>query len=66
MVGESRNCVPNGCSCRGEPVFWIKYSGQTFDPIDIIMYTTGVLTASLMDWIFSIIFKFWKTEMKEK
>ncbi len=46
--------------------FGLNILGQTFDPIDIIMYAAGALTASLMDWVFSIIFKFWKTEMKEK
>jgi cell shape-determining protein MreD len=35
--------------------------GRTFDPIDIAVYASGVLLAVLVDWIFSIVFKFWKT-----
>jgi len=45
--------------------FGLNILGRTFDPIDIIMYAAGVLFASLVDWLFSIVFKFWKTEMKE-
>jgi len=39
--------------------------GRTFDPIDIIVYAAGVLIASFVDWLFTIVFKFWKTENKE-
>lgn len=45
--------------------FGLNILGRTFDPIDIVMYAVGVLFASLVDWLFSIVFKFWKTEMKE-
>lgn len=45
--------------------FGLYILGRTFDPIDIIMYAAGVLIASLVDWLFSIVFRFWKTEMKE-
>ena len=45
--------------------FGLYILGRTFDPIDIILYAAGVLIASLVDWLFTIVFKFWKTEMKE-
>lgn len=45
--------------------FGLYILGRTFDPIDIIVYAAGVLIASLVDWLFTIVFKFWKTEMKE-
>jgi len=39
--------------------------GRTFNPIDIIVYAAGVLIASFVDWLFTIVFKFWKMENKE-
>ena len=40
--------------------------GRTFDPIDIVMYAAGVLLAALVDWLFLIVFKFWKIELQKK
>jgi cell shape-determining protein MreD len=40
--------------------------GRTFDTIDIVMYAAGVLLAALVDWLFSIVFKFWKIELQNK
>lgn len=46
--------------------FGLYILGRTFDPIDIIMYAAGVLLAALVDWLFSIVFKFWKIELQKK
>ena len=43
--------------------FGLYILGRTFDPIDIVMYAAGVLLAALVDWLFSIVFKFWKIEL---
>ena len=32
--------------------FELYILGRTFDPIDIVIYTAGVLIASLVDWLF--------------
>lgn len=37
--------------------FGLNILGRTFDPMDIIVYAVGVLTASLVDWLFTIVFK---------
>jgi len=39
--------------------------GRTFDPIDIAVYAAGVLLAAIVDWLFSIVFKFWKIELQK-
>jgi len=44
--------------------FGLNILGRTFDTINIIVYAAGVLIAFLVDWLFSIVFNFWKTEMK--
>jgi len=46
--------------------FGLHILGQTFDPLDIAVYVVGVLLAALVDWLFSIVFKFWKIELQEK
>jgi len=43
--------------------FGLHILGRTYDPIDIAVYTAGVLLAAVVDWIFSIVFKFWKIEL---
>ena len=45
--------------------FGLYILGRTFDPIDIAVYAAGVLLAALVDWLFSIVFKFWKIEIQE-
>ena len=46
--------------------FGLYILGRTFDPIDIVMYAAGVLLAALVDWLFLIVFKFWKIELQKK
>ena len=43
--------------------FGLYILGWTFDGIDIVMYAAGVLLAAFVDWLFSIVFKFWKIEL---
>ena len=45
--------------------FGLYILGRTFDPIDIAVYAAGVLLAALVDWIFSVVFKFWKIELQK-
>lgn len=45
--------------------FGLYILGRTFDPIDIAVYAAGVLLAALVDWSFSIVFKFWKIELQK-
>ncbi len=46
--------------------FGLYILGRTFDPIDIAVYAAGVLLAAIVDWLFSIVFKFWKIELQKK
>ena len=46
--------------------FGLYILGRTFDPIDISVYAVGVLLAAMVDWIFSIVFKFWKIDLQKK
>ena len=40
--------------------FGIPVLGITYDPVDIIMYGAGVMSAAIIDkQVFSLIFKFW-------
>jgi len=45
--------------------FGLYILGRTFDPIDIAVYAAGVLLAALVDWNFSVVFKFWKIELQK-
>ncbi len=45
--------------------FGLYIPGRTFDPIDIAVYAAGVLLVALVDWIFSVVFKFWKIELQK-
>jgi len=45
--------------------FGLYILGRTFDPIDIAVYAAGVMLAAVVDWIFSIVFKFWKIESQK-
>ncbi len=45
--------------------FGLYILGRTFDPIDVAVYAAGVLLAALADWLFSIVFKFWKTGLQK-
>lgn len=46
--------------------FGLYILGRTFDAIDIAVYAAGVLLAAIVDWLFSIVFKFWKIESYRK
>jgi cell shape-determining protein MreD len=46
--------------------FGLYILGRTFDPIDFAVYAAGVLLAAIVDWLFSIVFKFWKIELQKK
>jgi hypothetical protein len=45
----------------GVPIF-----GRTFDPLDFVMYATGVIFAAILDTtVFPRVFNFWAPEAKE-
>ncbi|MFC2025925.1 hypothetical protein ACFLUC_01890 [Chloroflexota bacterium] len=45
--------------------FGIPLLGRTYDPLDILMYGSGVLLAAFLDMVvFPRIFDFWKTSKK--
>jgi glycopeptide antibiotics resistance protein len=62
-VAKSALVFGIGASVEIAQFFGVPLLGRTFDPLDFVMYATGVLLAAILDMlVFPKIFRFWKPE----